>query len=248
MKFNRVQIGSFFLSLLIYSIFFNIKLGFVITFGLLFHELGHIWAAKYSKLQTDGIYFIPFFGAVAIIKDNCKTFKQQAFVSIMGPVWGGLSAVICFLLFLITKQTILLQISSWLCFFNVLNLLPLSFLDGGWLLGSLTYSYSRKIGLIFKIISQIVGAIIFTFMFNPMIGLVFTALGIQTIIKEIKNYWYYHQDKYHLLPDSYLFLPESLNRREKFQVFFGWVFTGSVLWLLYMLTQTFPDGSFRNLL
>lgn len=124
--------------------------------ALLIHELGHLWAMKLSGMRIRGLYFIPMVGAAAVPEGAFTSRRGEAFMSIMGPVWGFVSALLVYVLYLVFGAPQLALIAKWVAIFNLFNLMPVSPLDGGRVVKSLCASVSSKAGLVFLAIGPVI--------------------------------------------------------------------------------------------
>lgn len=104
-------------------------LGFV---ALIFiHEMGHVWAAKRRGLPVTALVFIPFLGAMIMLKRHPKDAETEAYIALGGPLLGSLGALACFGIWAWTDAEIWLALAYVGFFLNLINLLPLHPLDGG---------------------------------------------------------------------------------------------------------------------
>lgn len=95
---------------------------------LLVHELGHVVQIRREGMPVRAMNFVPFLGAY-VQHDGAQSPDQQARISIAGPVAGALFAS---LLWLMAGDDPLLRAVAFTGFYlNLLNLLPIGFLDGG---------------------------------------------------------------------------------------------------------------------
>ena len=67
---------------------FGIEMALVLFLIVLVHELGHFAALKGFRMKVHGIFFIPFFGAGVIPKDDFPSPEVEAVVALAGPVAG----------------------------------------------------------------------------------------------------------------------------------------------------------------
>jgi len=113
--------------------------------ALYVHETGHAIVAKSRGVQNAGMYFHPF-GMVVMLKGNIKPQDSPA-ISLAGPVFGMLPAMVAFIAFIWTGKDTLAGFAIVATIINLFNLLPLNPLDGGRvthaLLGSLS-PYASK--------------------------------------------------------------------------------------------------------
>jgi len=224
------QLGSLLLTFVVYSIFINWKAAILIMISIGFHEGCHLWAAQYLKLKTQGFFMLPFVGGVALVAEKYKTLGQQAFVVLAGPVGGGLLALLVAGGYYLTGWPILAVAATWMLFINLFNLLPLSMLDGGQLLGTLTYSINRTLGLVVYAISTIVAPFII-FKFNVTIAIMIAIFGGLSLHLEYKNWRAFKNGQYHLCTEDYLNPPKKLSKVQMAGTLMGWVLAAVVMLL-----------------
>jgi Zn-dependent protease len=115
---------------------YGLALGIWFSVGLVamlfIHEIGHVIALRRKHLPTALPVFIPFLGA-AIFAPNLGDRATEAYVGYGGPLVGSIAAIACFGLWAVSGGTsdLLLVISYAGVYINLLNLLPISPLDGG---------------------------------------------------------------------------------------------------------------------
>lgn len=122
---------SMFISLGVYATIFGWRFAVAIIYCLFIHEMGHLIAMKIKKIPASPAVFIPFVGAVISIKGEIKDAKTEAFIAYGGPLAGLLSILPAIPLFLWTGDPVFALIIYLGAFLNLLNLLPVSPLDGG---------------------------------------------------------------------------------------------------------------------
>lgn len=118
-------------SVWLYSQFWGwpFAVGFV---GLIFvHEMGHIVAARLCGVPTSLPYFIPFLGAVILLRDHRLDAWTEARIAIAGPVFGAAAAAACYALAGATGDGFWAALAYQGFWLNLFNLIPLSPLDGG---------------------------------------------------------------------------------------------------------------------
>lgn len=141
------------LSLASFTALYNWKFALLIMIAVGFHESGHVWAMKKAGIKTKGFYFIPFVGGAAVAEEQYTSYKQNVWVAIMGPAWGGLLAIATGIGYLITKNPLFAASAAWMAAFNLFNLLPITPLDGGQIMRAITFSINQKVGLVFLTLS-----------------------------------------------------------------------------------------------
>lgn len=106
--------------------------GFV---GLIFcHEMGHFLTARQRGLDVGAPTFIPFVGAWIQLKDQPHDAETEAYIGIAGPMVGTAAAFICYIL--ADGQRGMMMALAYAGFMlNLFNLIPVTPLDGGRVLG-----------------------------------------------------------------------------------------------------------------
>lgn len=94
------------------------------------HEMGHVYRLRRLGLAQDDPVFIPGVGAFVLMKDLHISPREDARVGLAGPWWGLAACLATLILYALTRADMLLAVcvaSAWL---NLLNLLPIWYLDG----------------------------------------------------------------------------------------------------------------------
>jgi len=123
--------GTMILSVWVYAMFFG--LWFAVGFVLLIfvHECGHLLAAKRFGLKVSAPMFIPFFGAVILLRESPRNAWVESVVGIGGPLLGSAGALACVGLYQVTSNAMFLALAYTGFWINLFNLMPVGFLDGG---------------------------------------------------------------------------------------------------------------------
>jgi Zn-dependent protease len=123
--------GSMLVSIGAYALLWGwqFAVGFVVL--LLVHELGHVAEAKRQGLPVSAPMFIPFLGAVIMLKQLPDNVWNEAKVAIAGPIVGGLGAAAVWGLGEAIDSDLLVALAFTGFFLNLFNLAPISPLDGG---------------------------------------------------------------------------------------------------------------------
>ena len=108
--------------------------GFVLL--ILVHELGHYFEARRQGLKPQLPVFIPFLGAYVALRGQPFDPWRNALVSVAGPVAGGIGALACLLYGNAVDSDLLRALAYAGFFLNLVNLIPVSILDGGHILRS----------------------------------------------------------------------------------------------------------------
>jgi Zn-dependent protease len=136
-----LQIGKFktFLSMLVsiwaYAMFWgwSFAAGFV---ALIFiHEMGHVIALRMMGIRASAPMFIPFVGAHIVMKSMPKNAFAEAVGAYGGPLLGTIGAIGCVGIGLATGNLFWFALASSGFLLNLFNLLPISPLDGGRIIG-----------------------------------------------------------------------------------------------------------------
>lgn len=241
------QLYSILITFAIYSVAINWKVALILIIGIGFHEQCHLWAAKKLGLNTGLFYMIPFFGGVAFIEGPYKEYKKQAFVVLMGPVGGGLLALVIAGIWRVTGLPLLAVTAYWMLLINLFNLLPLSFLDGGQLMDTVTYSINRTVGMVLHIISTFV-AIFVIWHFNPLISVVIGFLGGSSVAKEYADWKHFYKGDKRKCSDRYLNPSTSLSKLDMALTMMGWIAAVIIMLVLMNYLSAFPESSISTLI
>jgi Zn-dependent protease len=130
--------GTMLLSIWAYTMLFGWQyaVGLVLLFFV--HELGHVAAARLCGLQVTSMMFIPLLGAMVSVKNAPKDAWTGAKWAYGGPLAGAWAAAACHVLYLQTNNPLFLALASTGYFLNLLNLLPVAFLDGAGIAAALS--------------------------------------------------------------------------------------------------------------
>lgn len=112
--------------------------GFVLL--IVIHELGHGIVMRMMGIPAGAPTFIPFVGAVIAMKGRPRNAYVEALVAFGGPVLGSLAALVCLILAWSLASDFWMSLAFSGFMINLFNLLPISPLDGGRIVGA----FSRK--------------------------------------------------------------------------------------------------------
>ncbi len=134
-KFGKVFItgGSMLISMWFYALSFGWPMGIGLVMSIFIHECGHAWAGWRRGIPMSGMVFIPFMGAAVLLKRGGKNVGEDAYIGIMGPVWGTASGLLCLLIHLVAPSQFWLVMAYIIFWMNLFNLAPVAPLDGGWI-------------------------------------------------------------------------------------------------------------------
>jgi Zn-dependent protease len=181
-----------------YAWLFSFEFALVLIACLVAHEYGHVKAMQYFGIKTKGIYLIPFVGGLAVSDDKINTRWQDVAISIMGPCFGLVMSLACWLLYGITDLELFAGAAVLSSLLNLFNLLPILPLDGGHILKSISFSMRSWVGLAACIAGIGLGLWV-SYVFGLALLVFFLLVGALEIIFEWRQRNYSH-----LVPlDSY---------------------------------------------
>jgi len=128
-SFLLVKAGSIFIAVGAYALIWGWKFGVGIVALILLHEMGHYLEAKREGLRPKLPIFVPFLGAY--VQYTRGHPWQTVKVAIAGPIFGGLAALVCYLIGRSQGSDLMLALAYFGFFLNLFNLLPFGILDGG---------------------------------------------------------------------------------------------------------------------
>jgi Zn-dependent protease len=156
------------------------QLAFLLLSMISFHEMGHLWAARKYGIETAGFTLTPF-GGIARLADCSSSQKQEVVISIMGPIWGALYAVVCLAVGRVWDIEFFINGAVIVSFINLFNLLPFFPLDGGRIARAFVVSISPRVGNMYGILSLAGIVLIFIFFFRHPVLLFLAWLGFQEV-------------------------------------------------------------------
>jgi Zn-dependent protease len=165
--------GSMLLSMWVWGLIYGWPFGVGIVLMIFIHECGHATAARMRGIPTGIMVFVPLMGAFVTTGRYGKSIVEDAFIGIMGPVFGTLAGLGCLVLYAVTPghSPFWLALAQVNFFMNLFNLAPTPPLDGGWI----TPLFSPKL--------LAVGAVLLLFLarYNPLI-IVLALMSLPRII------------------------------------------------------------------
>jgi Zn-dependent protease len=180
LKFAKVgTLLTMLVSVWAYTMFWGVP--FAVGFVLLIfvHEMGHALVMRQQGIRAGAPVFIPFVGAVIAMKEMPKNAYVEALVALGGPALGTAGAIVCLLVAVVSGSTFWYAL-AWTGFLiNLFNMIPISPLDGGRVVGVL----SRWIW----VLGYAVGITIFLTTKSPILFLILL-LGLFGLGKTIRGY------------------------------------------------------------
>lgn len=113
-----------------YALFYGWAFGVGFVVLLLLHECGHVVAVRAQGRRVSAPMFIPFVGAY-VVTDDAGTVAQRAWGALAGPLAGAVAGAVCLQASTVLDSPLLRALAHVGFALNLLNLLPLSVLDGG---------------------------------------------------------------------------------------------------------------------
>ncbi|HEX9037617.1 MAG TPA: site-2 protease family protein [Ktedonobacterales bacterium] len=132
-----VVIAKFFLplasvlaSFAAYAVIFGWQFGLGIIVLLFVHEMGHFVVIRAKGLPASLPVFIPLLGAYVAMRKLPLNVRDEAEIGIAGPIAGTAAGLVCLALYAQLGLRIMLPLAYFSFFLNLLNLIPVSPLDG----------------------------------------------------------------------------------------------------------------------
>jgi Zn-dependent protease len=145
------------------------------------HEMGHLIAARYEGVEATAPFFVPFMGAAIFLRQNPRDARSEAIIGIGGPITGTLGALAVFgaaqavgSLGDPTLGLLLARLAFYGFFINLFNMIPMSPLDGGRILGAVS-KWFNVVGLGLIVLLMVTG-IVQSFLLLIVLGL--GAIGV----------------------------------------------------------------------
>jgi Zn-dependent protease len=110
---------------------------------ILIHEIGHVVAMRWVGIPVKGIYFVPFFGGVAVSADRYRSEGERGLVALMGPGFSLATTALFAGYAMQGGDQFARELAFMSAILNVLNLLPILPLDGGHVLQALLSRFNQ---------------------------------------------------------------------------------------------------------
>ena len=126
-----LKFASIFIAIGGYALLWGWKFGVGFVALIFIHEMGHWLEGRRQGLHPSWPTFIPFLGAYVTIKDSRLNPWRNSLVALAGPFLGGVGAA-GFWIVGAQRGSSLLEALAYAGFLiNLINLVPVGFLDGG---------------------------------------------------------------------------------------------------------------------
>ena len=130
----------------------------IMLLALIFiHEIGHALAMRWVGQPVQGIYFVPFFGGVAVAAAPHQSETERGFVALMGPGLSLVTTAGFFAAWLATYDPVLGQLAVLSALLNGINLAPVLPLDGGHIVDSLLSASDPEIAKLINLTFLLAG-------------------------------------------------------------------------------------------
>ena len=179
LKFTKLStLVTMFVAVWAYAIFFGwpFAVGFVLL--IFVHELGHGLVMQHQGIRAGAPVFIPFVGAVIAMRSLPRDAYVEALVGIGGPILGSVGALVCLVVGWMTGATIWYALAYTGFLINLFNLIPISPLDGGRIVGVI----SRWLWFV----GYAVGILVFLLTYSPILFLILL-LGLFSLGRTMKG-------------------------------------------------------------
>lgn len=125
-----ITFGSMAISIVLEAWQFGWPFAIGIVSVVFIHECGHAVASLMKGIPMRGIILIPFMGGVAIRERRGKTAAEDAFIGIMGPVFGLAAGLVCWALWAGTHERFFAVMTLTVMVMHLFNMAPVFPLDG----------------------------------------------------------------------------------------------------------------------
>ncbi|MGH9584294.1 MAG: site-2 protease family protein, partial [Bryobacteraceae bacterium] len=126
--------GKFLISILAFVGLYWAMFGWWFAVGLagsvLLHELGHYFMVRRFGFSAELPMFLPGFGAYVKWNGANVDSGVRAQISLAGPLFGLISGLIAYGIFVFTHQAVWLAVAQFAGWLNLLNLIPVLIFDG----------------------------------------------------------------------------------------------------------------------
>ncbi|AGK97042.1 M50 family metallopeptidase [Clostridium pasteurianum] len=157
-----IKINKFFIPYIVLLVFIGFNGDLFIAFAMvIFHEFTHYFVARYFGFKNGNVEILPF-GAALRLDDLAEaSFKEDLIISLSGPIFNLVLAVIFYVLNLHFNRTFIHSLFFTNAALGIFNLMPALPLDGGRILRDLIGKKTiyRFANLITIIVSMCIGSI-----------------------------------------------------------------------------------------
>jgi Zn-dependent protease len=174
-------VGSAFVSVAAYALIWGWQFGLGLVLLLFVHELGHVAVAKWQGLPVSAPVFIPFMGALILMKEMPQNAWREAQIALGGPILGSLGAAACWGAGAAMDSDLLTALAYVGFFLNLFNLIPVLPLDGGRAIGA--------VHPVFWVLGAGVLVVAAVLWLSPAILIIVALLGGFELYGRAKDWW-----------------------------------------------------------
>ena len=128
---KMAPLASMVISSFAYSFIFGWPYAVGMVGLIFFHECGHALVMKRFGVPFSPMVFVPFMGAVIVMKDKPRNVYDEALIAFGGPVAGSAAALGTGMVGVALDSQLLIALADFGYMVNLFNLLPIGSLDGG---------------------------------------------------------------------------------------------------------------------
>jgi Zn-dependent protease len=129
--FLGLKFASLFIAIGGYALLWGWRFGVGFVALIFIHEMGHFIEARRQGLSASWPTFIPFLGAYVTIQGSHINPWRHAQIALAGPLLGGVGAAVFWGVGESTDSNLLMALGYAGFLINLINLIPVGFLDGG---------------------------------------------------------------------------------------------------------------------
>lgn len=137
---------------------FDGRLATILLALLILHEAGHALAMRWVGLPVHGIYFIPFFGGVAVASAPHRTEGERGFIALMGSGFSLFTTAGFLIAAALTGEILFKELAFASAALNVINLAPVLPLDGGHVVDAAMSRGDPEVARIINVLALLAGA------------------------------------------------------------------------------------------
>lgn len=163
-----------------YALLFGPWFAVALVVMIFVHEMGHVIEIRRQGMSATAPIFIPLLGAAIFQRGHPSTAVKQAQIGIAGPIAGTIGATAAWTLYTSTNNPIFLVAAAIGFFVNLLNLIPVWQLDGGWILAPVS-PWFQVFGLV------LIAVLVVFFHFVSVILILVAILGLSSLRSAFRN-------------------------------------------------------------
>jgi Zn-dependent protease len=174
-------LGSAFVSVAAYALIWGWQFGLGFVVLLFVHELGHVAVAKWQGLPVSAPVFIPFMGALILMREMPQNAWREAQIALGGPLLGTAGAAACWVAGAELDSDFLTALAYVGFFINLFNLIPVLPLDGGRAIGA--------VHPVFWVVGAAILVVAAVLWLSPAVLIIVALLGGLELWGRAKEWW-----------------------------------------------------------